>query len=1005
MQVSKIFRLSAFGTLCALLILCSNAYASVAITSQNFPDSIFRKYVSENFDADSDGTLSDEEISAVKAVDVHSMGIARLNGIEYFTALEELNCRNNNITRLDVSNMTSLKRLVCTRNLLMKSLNASNCTSLTWLDCTTDDYDVGTKLEIININGCTSLTGEYDNENGHRFIADLGATNYSVTAFYARGCTALKELDVTALIKLKILDVSGCTALEGLSLNFNSGFTLTGVNDCTALESLRFGDYSTRVGYLQELDLSASTTLKRLEINENCLAALDLSHNTSLTYFICSPQKLPEKPIAFGSGTYPYKFAFSSIMPEDMISGVIPDSVHGYTSSGSLIDSNFSDGTAEFALLPAEIDYDYSTGSGDIFMSVNVPITASGSSSSSTVPAIMSSTLPNGVAGISYLAELYASGTHPITWTLTSGTLPDGLELSSSGTLQGTPTQTGEYTFTLQAQNSAGSASASYSVRITESQILSAPSITTYMLIEGTAEVSYGASVKASGARPMIWALVGGDLPDGLSFSDEGKISGTPSTAGTYTFTVQAQNAAGIDSRELTLKIAEALPKTKPVILTEELDPATIGANYVMQFTASGTPTVKWSLAKGSKLPKGLTLSESGLLSGLMPKNGGKKITVTAANDYGASSRIFKFSKYELPEIVLSSLKDAKVGKNYNVSIKKEGTKPLTWTLEGSLPDGLTFDSAKGKISGKATTPGTYAFRVSLSNPAGDFMRMFTLNVTADLPKITTSSLKAGTDGKPYKADVKVSGTKPITLMLSGYLPEGLTFNSGTGTITGTPTEICTDRKITITAQNVAGETVKELRMTVKGVAPKITASLPDGTVNTYYSAELSATGSKPITWTAEGLPSGLVLTDGKIIGAPTTAGTFKVKLTAANSVKSASKTFKLKIAAASAITSNMSSHKIIDEPEDYIIVAELGTISVDEAGMYSFDVTLSDDVPAGAELVWLANSSEPCDDDMIAEFSGVDGKEIYAVNDERRFSVSAWLNPGRVYSPAIAVR
>lgn len=98
-----------------------------------------------------------------------------------------------------------------------------------------------------------------------------------------------------------------------------------------------------------------------------------------------------------------------------------------------------------------------------------------------------------------------------------------------------------------------------------------------------------------------------------------------------------------------------------------------------------------------------------------------------------------------------------------------------------------------------------------------------------------------------------------------------------------------------------------------------------------------------------------------------------------------------------------MLSHNILDD--NYVVIAELGTVSVDEAGMYDFSVTLSDDVPEGAVLLWLANSSVPCDDDYIAEFSDADGEEICAVNDERKISVSAWLNPNRVYSPAIAVR
>ena len=86
-------------------------------------------------------------------------------------------------------------------------------------------------------------------------------------------------------------------------------------------------------------------------------------------------------------------------------------------------------------------------------------------------------------------------------------------------------------------------------------------------------------------------------------------------------------------------------------------------------------------------------------------------------------------------------------------------------------------------------------------------------------------------------------------------------------------------------------------------------------------------------------------------------------------------------------------------------IVSELGTVSVDESGMHEFCVKLSDDVPAGAKLVWMANSDEPSDDDDIAEFYASDGQEIADVPEDRIITVSAWLNTGRVYNPAIAVR
>ena len=92
-------------------------------------------------------------------------------------------------------------------------------------------------------------------------------------------------------------------------------------------------------------------------------------------------------------------------------------------------------------------------------------------------------------------------------------------------------------------------------------------------------------------------------------------------------------------------------------------------------------------------------------------------------------------------------------------------------------------------------------------------------------------------------------------------------------------------------------------------------------------------------------------------------------------------------------------------EREEYIVVAELGAVSADKAGMYDFTVTLSEDVPVGAELVYLAGSSEPSEDDDIAEFSDSDGQEIYSVPDDRKVGLSVWLNEGVTYRPAIAVR
>ena len=220
----------------------------------------------------------------------------------------------------------------------------------------------------------------------------------------------------------------------------------------------------------------------------------------------------------------------------------------------------------------------------------------------------------------------------------------------------------------------------------------------------------------------------------------------------------------------------------------------------------------------------------------------------------------------------------------------------------------------------------------------------------------------------------------------------------------------------------MGGDTQKIYYLNVKGVAPKIkTSKLPDGSVGSAYSAAIEAIGSAPLKWSAEGLPSGLTMSNGTISGTPTTAGKFKVKVTLSNNTKSAKKSYTLKIAAAENVSSSRDTtqrktHNVIavnDDllnnggqlvNDDYVVVAELGAVSVDEAGMYEFSVKLSDDVMTGKVLVWLANSSEPCDDDGIAEFYASDGEETSHVPDDRIITVSAWLNPERIYTPSIAI-
>ena len=124
--------------LCLILVLALSATAfadgDVAIDETNFPDNNFRSYVSENFDTDGDGALSEDERNDVTYISCSYQEIASLKGIEYFTKLDYLNCGYNQLTSLDVSKNTVLRGLECYINQLT-SLDVSKNTALIELHC------------------------------------------------------------------------------------------------------------------------------------------------------------------------------------------------------------------------------------------------------------------------------------------------------------------------------------------------------------------------------------------------------------------------------------------------------------------------------------------------------------------------------------------------------------------------------------------------------------------------------------------------------------------------------------------------------------------------------------------------------------------------------------------------------------------------------------------------------------------------------------------------------
>ena len=251
-----------------------------------FPDEIFRGYVILKFDSDNNGIISEEEALNVKKIDVKNKRISSLEGIQYFSNLENLNCSWNELTSLDVSKNTALTELVCDYNQLT-ALDVSKNTALTHLECNNNQL---TSLDVSKNTALTKLLCR-DNQltsldiSKNTALTDLDCYSNRLTSLDVSKNTALTYL-VCNVNELTSLDVSKNTALTELSCDSNQLTTLD-VSKNTVLTEL-----SCDKNELTSLDVSKNTALTKLYCYDNQLTSLDVSKNTALTKLWCWDNQL-----------------------------------------------------------------------------------------------------------------------------------------------------------------------------------------------------------------------------------------------------------------------------------------------------------------------------------------------------------------------------------------------------------------------------------------------------------------------------------------------------------------------------------------------------------------------------------------------------------------------------------------------------------------------------------------------------------------------------------------
>ena len=314
-----------------LVALCSTAGISAAsavesdqvpIDSDAFPDPAFLDWV-EQQDADEDGFLSESERDAVTNMDLRKQGIQDSTGLEWFQSLEKLNCNENDLIELEITDFPALQSLTCNENPRLETLTLSDVPELEHLYCF------------------------------HSNLSELDWHDVPNLTYLAWGGSPLEELDLSENPNLDTLQVLGGN-LTHADLSHNEN-----------LDTLLWNHT-----LIETLDLSHQTNLTYLNCTDNQLTSLNLSNNPKLETIYAGKNKLlairipddiepfcvltEQRPAAFDLPAGENGFLLSDLVPwmdADQVSqlngAVLEDDRMQLDSPNQTITYHYTDGAAE----------------------------------------------------------------------------------------------------------------------------------------------------------------------------------------------------------------------------------------------------------------------------------------------------------------------------------------------------------------------------------------------------------------------------------------------------------------------------------------------------------------------------------------------------------------------------------------------------------------------------------------------------------------------------------